>query len=128
MIHKRRGKYNRQYILRSAFIKRFIINYLSILEVLPVCLGSFMIWQSCLVVVVFAFLSEHALVIVGKTGILENSALRTYFSKPVEGWTILGNLQVCRLLVSFSVFICDFSGAEADLRCSDFVLFSWKKN
>lgn len=54
------------------------------LEVLPVCLGSFMIWQSCLVVVVFVFLSEHVLVIVGKTGILENSALRTYFSRTGE--------------------------------------------
>lgn len=95
------------------------------LEVLPVCLGSFMIWQSCLAVVPFAFLSEHALAIVGKTGILENSALRTYFSKPVEGcWTIFGNLQVCRLLLSFSVFISDLSGAEADLRCSDLVLFN----
>lgn len=54
------------------------------LEVLPVCLGSFMIWQSCLVVVDFAFFSEHVvLAIVGKTGILENSALRTYF--PITG-------------------------------------------
>lgn len=96
------------------------------LEVLPVCLGSFMIWQSCLVVVAFAFFSEHALVIVGKTGILENSALRTYFPKPGGDWTILGNLQVCRLLISFSVFICDLSGVEADLRYSDFVLFNWK--
>lgn len=54
------------------------------LEVLPVCLGSFMIWQSCLAVVAFVFLSEHALVIVGKTGIIENSALRTYFPKTGE--------------------------------------------
>lgn len=54
------------------------------LEVLPVCLGSFMIWQSCLVVVDFEFFSEHVvLAIVGKTGILENSALRTYF--PITG-------------------------------------------
>lgn len=59
------------------------LNYLSMLEELPVCLGSFMIWQSCLVVVDFAFLSEHVLVMVGKTGILENSALRTYF--PITG-------------------------------------------
>lgn len=58
-----------------------MITNLSMLEVLPVCLGSFMIWQSCLAVVDFAFFSEHALVIVGKTGILENSALRTYFPK-----------------------------------------------
>lgn len=54
------------------------------LEVLPLCLGSLMIWQSCLVVVDFAFLSEHELVMVGKTGILENSALRTYFPKTGE--------------------------------------------
>lgn len=95
------------------------------LEVLPVCLGSFRIWQSCLAVVAFAFLSEHAPVIAGKTGILENSALPTYFSKTGDDWTILGNLHGGILLTSFTVFICDLSGAEADLRCSDFILFNW---
>lgn len=89
------------------------------LEVLPL-----MIWQSCLVVVALAFFSEHVLVIVGKTGILENSVLRTYFPKLGGDLTILGNLQVCLLLISFSVFICDLSGAEADLRYSDFVFFN----